>query len=171
MPKRKVADDGASSSSSAAAASAATASGTDLHQLRRLAKRERKDAADSAASGRADVTLASLGLTDVTEVHEMDREAVLAEIEREIFAAAQSILAGRGIEYSIPSRSTQNQLYVPELDRIVLGGGKRLRRSFINVREVFKTAVTTRVMQLVHGVLGRGIHVTKVSHAASSPRH
>ncbi len=34
--------------------------------------------------------------------------------------AAVSILKGQGFTYSVPSRAKGNQLYVPELDRIVL---------------------------------------------------
>jgi len=52
------------------------------------------------------------------------------------------------------------QVYVEALDRIVLKE-QRSVRSFTNVTQVRKTAVTTRVMQLVHEVLSKGIHVTK----------
>lgn len=37
-----------------------------------------------------------------------------------MYAVAQSILAGDGFGYDVPSRSKGNQVYVPELDRIVL---------------------------------------------------
>jgi meiotic recombination protein SPO11 len=49
---------------------------------------------------------------------------------------------------------------VEELDRIVLKD-QRSVRSFTNVTQVRKVAITTRVMQLVHEVLSKGIHVTK----------
>lgn len=47
-------------------------------------------------------------------------DAVLDEIEAAIYQVASSIMAGNGFAYDIPSRAKGNQLYVPELDRIVL---------------------------------------------------
>ena len=49
-----------------------------------------------------------------------DADAVLDEVEAAIYMIASSILAGHGFSYAIPSRAKGNQLYVPELDRIVL---------------------------------------------------
>jgi hypothetical protein len=60
----------------------------------------------------------------------------------------------------IPSRASSNQIYVKEWDRIVLGG-KRSSRSFINVKESRKSTITLRVMQLLHAVLVKKIHITK----------
>lgn len=60
----------------------------------------------------------------------------------------------------IPSRGSSNQVYVKEWDRIVLGG-KRMGRNFMNVRESRKSAITLRVMQLLHAVLVKRIHITK----------
>ena len=47
-----------------------------------------------------------------------------------------------------------------ELDRIVVGD-KTSSRSFSNVKQVKKVAVMTRVLELVHQVLMKKIHVTK----------
>jgi len=60
----------------------------------------------------------------------------------------------------IPSRASTNQIYVKEWDRIVLGK-KRMGRNFMNVRESRKSAITLRVMQLLHAVLVKRIHITK----------
>ena len=49
---------------------------------------------------------------------------------------------------------------MPELDRIVLGD-KRGTRSFLNAKESRKAAITTRVLQLLHAVLQKRIHITK----------
>lgn len=54
----------------------------------------------------------------------------------------------------------QNQVYVKAWDRIVLGS-KRSSRSFMNVKESRKSAITLRVMQLLHAVLDKKIHITK----------
>lgn len=51
----------------------------------------------------------------------------------------------------MPNRSAANQLYVPELDRIVLKD-KVSARAYINTATVRKTTITTRVMQLIHQV-------------------
>lgn len=87
---------------------------------------------------------------------------------------ARSILAGDGIGYFVPSRSAQNQHYVPELDRIVLkvGGNSLLAsrlpertaltemmfrtakqdservRKFGNRAEVRKVSIMSRLMQV-----------------------
>jgi meiotic recombination protein SPO11 len=61
---------------------------------------------------------------------------------------------GRAFSYQVPTRSANNQLYIPELDRIVLSE-KMGERSFLNPREVRKTAIMTRIMQLVHEVLSK----------------
>lgn len=45
-------------------------------------------------------------------------------------------------------------MYVPEIDRIVLAG-KKAERSFVSPREVRKTAIMTRILQLVHEVLSK----------------
>jgi len=98
--------------------------------------------------------------SDVVEVHEMKPLQVIEGIEQEAVRVAQSILANQAFSYEIPSRSNTNQIYVPELDRIVLGS-KSSSRSFLNVKEVRKTAITTRVMQLLHQILTANIHITK----------
>ena len=58
------------------------------------------------------------------------------------------------------NRSSGNQRYVEEIDRIVLGD-KISKRLFLNIAHVRKTAITTRVVQLVHEVLSKKIHITK----------
>ena len=60
----------------------------------------------------------------------------------------------------MPSRANSNQLYVPELDRIVLKNATTTR-SLANVATVRKAAITTRVLQLVHEVVSKHIHITK----------
>ncbi|KAJ0405761.1 hypothetical protein P43SY_003611 [Pythium insidiosum] len=105
-------------------------------------------------------TLAQLNLNNAREVREMDAEGVSAEIERLVVSAARSILSGEGLNFTVPTRSASNQIYVPELDRIVLAD-KVSVRSFTSTSTVRKTAITARVLQLVHQVLLKGIHVTK----------
>jgi hypothetical protein len=56
----------------------------------------------------------------VLQVVDKSSDAVLDEIEAAIYQVASSIMAGNGFAYDIPSRAKGNQLYVPELDRIVL---------------------------------------------------
>lgn len=96
----------------------------------------------------------------IVEVAEMDASQVLDGMEQVAVRIATQVLAKQGFTLNIPSRAASNQIYVPELDRIVLGG-KRGTRSFLNVKESRKSAITTRVLQLLHTVLMKRIHITK----------
>ena len=104
------------------------------------------------------LSFASLDADDYLEVEDLPTADVAARIEALVVEAVASIMAGRGLSYRIPSRSAT--AYVPELDRILLKN-KPSERSFLSVAQVRKTAITTRVMQLVHQILQKGIHVTK----------
>ena len=106
-------------------------------------------------------TLADVGVSGVTkEVMAMDRHLVTREIERIAMDAALTIMRGEGFSYTMPARTASNMLYVPELDRLVLKD-KMLERVFANASAARKTAITTRVLQLILELCGRGIHVTK----------
>ncbi|MCO5591863.1 hypothetical protein L7F22_045856 [Adiantum nelumboides] len=94
------------------------------------------------------------------EVADLSPDSVVTEVEKCILSAAKSILAGHGFGFSVPSRSGANQLYVPELDRIVLKD-KASVREFANSSSVRKTAITTRILQLIHQLCIKQIHVTK----------
>ncbi|KAL3815741.1 hypothetical protein ACHAXA_004943 [Cyclostephanos tholiformis] len=96
----------------------------------------------------------------IVEVVEMNSTEVMEGIENVAVTIATQVLARRGFQLDIPSRAASNQIYVPELDRIVLGD-KRGTRSFLNVKESRKAAITTRVLQLLHAVLLKRIHITK----------
>ena len=70
---------------------------------------------------------------EIVEVAEMDASQVLDGMEQVAVRIATQVLAKQGFTLNIPSRAASNQIYVPELDRIVLGG-KRGTRSFLNVK-------------------------------------
>ena len=112
------------------------------------------------ASGSKAISLASLGISGVRAVAEAGPAAVQRRIEDIVAEVAASILAGRGFAYAVPNRGSSNQLYIPELDRIVLKD-KISVRPFVGASTVRKTAIMTRVMQLVHEVLAKNIHTTK----------
>jgi meiotic recombination protein SPO11 len=61
-----------------------------------------------------------------------------------------------------------NQRYIEELDRNVLGN-KTSKRTFLNSSHVRKTAITTRVTELVHEVLSKVLcHICiSLSHTSS----
>eukprot|EP00252_Welwitschia_mirabilis_P004572 TRINITY_DN14889_c0_g2_i1.p1 TRINITY_DN14889_c0_g2~~TRINITY_DN14889_c0_g2_i1.p1 ORF type:complete len:193 (-),score=26.10 TRINITY_DN14889_c0_g2_i1:244-822(-) len=106
-------------------------------------------------------TLADLNLPhSFKEVTDLDGDAVEREIERTVLDVAKSILAGNGFGYNVPARGNANQMYVAELDRIVLKD-KCSFRQFANVSSVRKTAITTRILQLIHQLCLKHIHVTK----------
>ncbi|KAL3922180.1 MAG: hypothetical protein SGARI_006513 [Bacillariaceae sp.] len=90
----------------------------------------------------------------------MSATEVLEGIEGIALKITHQVLSKQGFSLDIPSRAASNQIYVKEWDRIVLGS-KRTGRSFVNVRESRKSAITLRVMQLLHAVLVKRIHITK----------
>eukprot|EP00127_Corallochytrium_limacisporum_P000738 Clim_evm24s25 gene=Clim_evmTU24s25 len=127
-----------------------------LAKVRQLKKEHHEE-----AEQKADVVLEDLNLENVAkEVVEMEDDNVKGVIEAIVLATARNILAELGFEYIIPSRAASNQLYVPELDRIVLKDGMN-NRPFANVSSVRKATITTRVLELIHEVVSKGIHITK----------
>ncbi|OVA18198.1 Spo11/DNA topoisomerase VI [Macleaya cordata] len=107
------------------------------------------------------LTLSDLSLSSTCrEVSDLDLSSVQDAIERLILRITQSILSGSGFAFDVPARSNTNQLYVPELDRIVLKDKTSLR-PYSNVSTVRKTTITTRILQLVHQLCLKNIHVTK----------
>ena len=105
-------------------------------------------------------TLAELGYTDVHEVTEMDTSRVTAAIEKLVGEIALSILSGKGVSYKLPSRTAKDQIYVKELDRIVLRRATKTM-DFKSHSSVKKTTILTRVVDLLYQVLKKDIHVTK----------
>ena len=121
-------------------------------------KRLRSDMGSSASTKK---TLEEVGITGVTkEVKKLDRQAVRANIEQICLKAVATIMRGEGFTYTMPARTATNQLYVPELDRLVLKD-KVLERVFGSASSVRKTAITTRILQIVMELCHKGIHVTK----------
>ncbi|CAN8075159.1 unnamed protein product [Agarophyton chilense] len=107
------------------------------------------------------VTLSDMKLTGVLkEVLELAGDNVRRRIEEAMARIARSILEGHGFNYVLPTRSASNQLYVAELDRIVLKD-KTTIRSFASTSSVRKTAIITRIMRLVWELCQKGIHTTK----------
>lgn len=93
-------------------------------------------------------------------VMDKDAEGLIDEIEAVLLQIAASIMKGQGFEFDIPSRAKQNQMYVPELDRIVLRDSVS-KRTFASTQTCRKAAITTRILGLVHQLCAKRIHVTK----------
>jgi len=126
-----------------------------------LAHVERMKAEIEQDAKRPKPTLEDLGLADVTkQVVSMEDDMVVEAIEREMIRVAVSILEGNGFSYKVPVSSNANVMYVKELDRIVLKD-KITERAFASLGTVRKTALMTRVMELVREICTKGIHVTK----------
>ncbi|GMI38491.1 hypothetical protein TrCOL_g8178 [Triparma columacea] len=98
--------------------------------------------------------------SSMLKVEDLDTGAVAEKIESIAQRIAKDVMEGRGYTFTVPSRASSNQHYVKSLDRIVLGGNKGTR-TFSSVSEVRKTTITARCMQLIHNILGKGIHITK----------
>ncbi|CAA0829763.1 DNA topoisomerase 6 subunit A [Striga hermonthica] len=120
-----------------------------------------KSSAATASAAARSVSLSDLNLsTACREVSDLPLSSVQSSIESLALSLARSILAGDGFSFSVPSRAAANQLYVPELDRIVLKD-KSSGRPFASVSSVRKATITTRILQLIHQLCLRSIHVTK----------
>ena len=84
-------------------------------------------------NGKTTASIASLRGKSIVEVSEMSSMEVVEAIEAEAVRITKQVLQKKGFSLEVPSRSAANQIYVPELDRIVLGT-KRGTRSFLNVK-------------------------------------
>mmetsp|Transcript_25700 Transcript_25700/g.62952 ORF Transcript_25700/g.62952 Transcript_25700/m.62952 type:complete len:414 (-) Transcript_25700:280-1521(-) len=128
-----------------------------LKKCRKLKDELRQKA--SASSRNEDEELAEIP-SGIVEVTELSSTEVLEGIEAVALTIANQVMACKGFSMEIPSRASSNQVYVKAWDRIVLGN-KRSSRKFTNVKESRKSAITLRVMQLLHAVLNKRIHITK----------
>ena len=126
-------------STAAAAAAAAASSEDDDGSISPKIPAVKED------SGKATSNLASLRGKSIIEVSEMSSMEVVEAIESTAIHIANQVLQKKGFSLEVPSRTSANQIYVPELDRIVLGE-KRGTRSFLNVKVSY---VTSRVVHLV----------------------
>jgi hypothetical protein len=98
--------------------------------------------------------------SNIVEVSELPEAQVLEGMEVIALQVAHQVLSKKGFSMEVPSRAASNQVYVKEWDRIVLGG-KRSSRTFLNVKEARKSAITLRVMQLLRRV-AQTVHITNV---------
>lgn len=128
-----------------------------LQSIQQLNDSLRSSAASSSSKA---LTLADLSISSCREVRELSLPSVQTEIEAIMLKVLQSILDGNGFSFDVPSRAAANQLYVPELDRIVLKDKSSLR-PYANVSTVRKATITARILQLIHELTIKGIHVTK----------
>jgi hypothetical protein len=67
----------------------------------------------------------------------------MGHLEALVLQVASTILGGQGLEFAVPSRTSANQQYIPELDRIVLKG-KMSHRSFLSAGSVRKVGCPRR---------------------------
>ncbi|KAG4205024.1 hypothetical protein ERO13_A04G077200v2 [Gossypium hirsutum] len=115
----------------------------------------------SSSSTSKPLTLADLALSSTCrEVSDLSLSSVQSTIESLVLQLTHQILSGQGFSFTVPSRSSSNQLYVPELDRIVLKD-KSTVRPFSHISSVRKTTITAKILSLVHQLCLKNIHVTK----------
>ena len=138
-------------SSSAASSSAASSSSAGAKRkraevkpaadrdavLKKIGKlRNQLQKAPEGAAMMADLPLATRAKYENTrEVCDMERMDVLRSIESVAMAAVAQILSGGSFALDVPNRSRGNQLYVSELDRLVLKD-QTSKRSFLSVAQV-----------------------------------
>jgi meiotic recombination protein SPO11 len=134
-----------------------------LRKCRKLRDELRSEAADNEEERQSGVSKPlpdGVSSEDIVEVADLPTEHVLEGVEAIAVQIANQVMARKGLSLEIPSRAATNQIYIPEWDRIVLGG-KRSARRFLHVKESRKTAITIRVLHLIHSVLRKRIHITK----------
>lgn len=131
-----------------------------LRALASAASKSKPAAASSAGAKALSEDDPASASSNYIVVADQDTTSVTSRINRLVLSVARSILAGRGFSFAVPSRASSNQVYLPDLDRIVLLR-RESARPFANVATARKATVTARVLSLVHAVLRRGIHVTK----------
>ncbi len=119
--------------------------GTATPEEAREIIRRIQDKVSRQSKGGSTMSASEAGINDVTEVREMPVEQVRRSIELVVMRVAESILKGEAFGYNVPNRSSSNQSYIPELDRVVLRS-KASRRSFLSQAQVRKTTIMTRVM-------------------------
>jgi meiotic recombination protein SPO11 len=98
--------------------------------------------------------------SEIVSVDNLERAAVQERIETIAVSMAEQVLKKHGLSMTVPVRSASNQHYLRSLDRIVLGKAVSTKK-FADSASSRKMAITTRVMQLIHNILGKGIHITK----------
>lgn len=100
------------------------------------------------------------GMSDVYEVKDLPISEVSDNLEALVISIVKQVLNDGSFELTVPNRGLSNQKYIESIDRNVLGD-KVSKRLFLSTNHVRKTAITTRVIELVHEVLSKGIHITK----------
>lgn len=108
-----------------------------LRKCRQLREVIRNEALDSTEMYPAGIP------KDIIEVTDLASPQVLEAIESVALTIARQVMNKKGFVLDIPSRASSNQIYVKEWDRIVLGS-KRSTRTFLNVKEARKSAITLR---------------------------
>lgn len=131
---------------------------TVLSKVRRLRENDRKR--ESKANQGPQLKLKDIVSVAVREVTDKDDDEVARSIEKLFLDIAGSILEDKGFEYLVPNRSASNQIYVEQLDRIVLKDNVSAR-AFGNVSQVRKMAIMTKILEQIHQLCRKGIHSTK----------
>jgi len=133
--------------------------GEVLESIKRVYDEEVKKLAEKKK--RTKVTLGSLNLGKSTrQVEERDEDGVRKEIELIMIELVRMIMNDEGMHFRVPSRSASNQMYVPELDRIVLKSSSSVRE-LAHPMNARKVAITSRILQIIYEICTKKIHVTK----------
>ena len=149
----------ANSSRGSGSVGGTTSASKDPYVVLKKVRKLKADKASSIVTLGPDVQnlLAQPGITEVLELNTYD---VSKKIEELVITIVSQIMNDGTFELTVPNRGSANQIYLEDVDRNVLGD-KVSKRQFLNTSHVRKTAITTRVIQLVHEVLSKRIHITK----------
>ncbi len=97
---------------------------------------------------------------DVIKVESLPANVVHDRIHSVIEEFFERILRGEEPYFTLPSRSTDNVVYDPVSDMVFLKK-KMKKRSFLSLLTARETAITARILSIIHELLEENIHATK----------
>ncbi len=97
---------------------------------------------------------------DVIKVEALPANVVHDRIHSVIEEFFERILRGEEPYFTLPSRSTDNVVYDPISDMVFLKK-KMKKRSFLSLLTARETAITARILSIIHELLEENIHATK----------
>ena len=97
---------------------------------------------------------------DVIKVESLSAKEVHDRIHDVIEDFFMKILRGEEPYFSLPSRSSDNVFYDPVSDMVFLRR-KMKKRSFLSLVTARETAITARILSIIHELLEENIHATK----------
>ena len=97
---------------------------------------------------------------DVIKVESLPTKEVHKRVHKVIEEFYHKIINGEEPYFTLPSRSSDNVIYDPIHD-IILLKRRMKKRSFLSLKTARETTITARVLSIIHELLEEDIHATK----------